>query len=338
MSVDKFGRYAKRKEAVIGPKGIGYNLTPEGDYDIQLKRLRNVEDAIDDFDAVNYKTHIEAFRNCISLQNGQFDAQKTRICNLAQPVETDDAVTLQYVDSHTPIKLDEKKVYSVHQYRLQDVAFPEIDGDAVNLSYMKDHTINKSKDFHFDAKGYVIQNVGPPENEGDSINLSFLRNHTFTKNKDGVYDVQNTVIQNLAPPSKAGDAVNKAYIDNRLPVQGARAWHFKNKRLTNVSDPDPDNVHDVVTLNYFNRHAILHGSEGNWDIREKRLKSVADPIELSDGVNKRYVKEIVGSLGYALYKALGKGKRDHTMSAEDWNAQVMLEKTPPWDRLFNLES
>jgi hypothetical protein len=117
--------------------------------------------------------------------------------------------------------------------------------------------------------------------------------------------VQNTIIRNLPLPIKAGDAVNKVYLDNRLPVLGARAWNFKNKKLSHVSDPDPDGVHDVVTLNYFNKHSIQHGSEGHWDIREKRLKSVANLIELTDGVNKRYLSAVSDTL-YTSYIIMGR--------------------------------
>lgn len=45
MSVDKFGRHSNLKQhaAQRGPRGIGFNLTDDGDFDIGGKRLTNIE-------------------------------------------------------------------------------------------------------------------------------------------------------------------------------------------------------------------------------------------------------------------------------------------------------
>lgn len=68
MSVNKFGRYSATKSKVAavtaaarGPKGKGFNLTPEGNYDVLGKRLKNVFKPLHDSDAVNYATHVQAF-------------------------------------------------------------------------------------------------------------------------------------------------------------------------------------------------------------------------------------------------------------------------------------
>lgn len=57
MSIDVFGRKLGRSESSRGPPGIGYKLTPDGDYDVE----------------------------------------KRRIINLAEPKELQDAITLQYL-------------------------------------------------------------------------------------------------------------------------------------------------------------------------------------------------------------------------------------------------
>lgn len=67
MSVDVFGRQlVNSKEIIKGPPGIGFALTVEGDYDIQNKRLCNVDDPLKDEDAVNLQTlnsHMEESHN-----------------------------------------------------------------------------------------------------------------------------------------------------------------------------------------------------------------------------------------------------------------------------------
>lgn len=55
MSVDKFGRFTDLSFRGEYPsvKGIGFNLTTNGDYDMQLKRLVNLNNAVDAKDAVS---------------------------------------------------------------------------------------------------------------------------------------------------------------------------------------------------------------------------------------------------------------------------------------------
>lgn len=42
MSVDVFGHQLGRSEGKRGPPGIGYKLTNDGHYDMQMKKLKNV--------------------------------------------------------------------------------------------------------------------------------------------------------------------------------------------------------------------------------------------------------------------------------------------------------
>lgn len=202
MSVDKFGRYSKKDKSLVGPKGEGFNLTPDGDYDMQRKRLRNVWEPADELDAVNFATHTNAFRNCISRQNNVFDAQNTRVCNVAPPVEDQDTVTKEYMESRTPIRFDAKDIesYSLHQYRLQDVGPPINTQDAVNLIYLKNNTIAKNADGSFDAKHSLIQNLASPVGGNDAVNLSYVQSKTLQKIANGSFDAKNTTIRNLAPP------------------------------------------------------------------------------------------------------------------------------------------
>lgn len=53
MSVDVFGRKLDKKEGVRGPPGIGYKITEEGNFDCDNKRICNVAHPQDLNDAVN---------------------------------------------------------------------------------------------------------------------------------------------------------------------------------------------------------------------------------------------------------------------------------------------
>lgn len=57
MSIDVFGRNLKRGgESNRGPPGIGYKFTLDSQYDIENKRLCNVANPKNSHDAVNLKT------------------------------------------------------------------------------------------------------------------------------------------------------------------------------------------------------------------------------------------------------------------------------------------
>lgn len=56
MSIDVFGRHLGSSKVARGPPGIGFNLTKSGDFDLEKKRLCNVADPIDKNDALNLST------------------------------------------------------------------------------------------------------------------------------------------------------------------------------------------------------------------------------------------------------------------------------------------
>ena len=62
MPVNVFGRILenKKKELNRGPPGAGYKFTPDGDYDVDNKRLCNLASPTQPTDAVNFSTLTEA--------------------------------------------------------------------------------------------------------------------------------------------------------------------------------------------------------------------------------------------------------------------------------------
>lgn len=331
MSVDKFGRYSRKTKSLRGPKGEGFSLTPDGDYDMQRKRLRNMGEPTDALDAVNFELYAKGFLNCITRQDGLFDAQNTRITNMAPPIDNTDAVTKQYLESRSLVRLDPIKAYSLHQYRLQDVASPVYDGDAVNLNYLKTNSLVTDGYGVVDAKGSVIRNLKSPKSNQDAVNLAYIQDNAMQINAEGVFNARNTVVRNVAPPVYGSDAINKAYLDHRLPIQGNLAWNFKNKRLGQVADPSHQN--DAVTVKYFKENTLQKNLDSNWDVHGNRIENLAKPLNLDDVVNKRYLKEAFADLSLALYKTMNKGKRVSMPDEAEWKARVIHE-TSTWDTLF----
>ena len=56
MSVDVFGRNLKEREGIRGAPGVGYEITSDGQFDFENKRLCNVGAPNDLHDAVNVQS------------------------------------------------------------------------------------------------------------------------------------------------------------------------------------------------------------------------------------------------------------------------------------------
>lgn len=300
MSVDKFGRRSSRKRPERGPKGEGFKLTPEGDYDIQNKRLCFLDNPVENQDGVNLKTLQTGLFKCMQLSqiDGDFDAQMKRVVNARDPLEESDLVTKQYLHRHIP---DEKDTFfSFKHKRLSKVASPLYDGEVVNLE--------------------------------------FLKNNTIIKNRNNLYDAKNSVITNLAPPVGDSDAITKGYLDNNALVSTSRQdeWDFSNKRLINVKDPEGD-AKDVVNIGFLERYALCRASGergvGDWDARNLRIKYAGIPIDGGDVVTKIFLQKSIAELSYEIYKQIMsiKNKNSTMYPFDSWYSEVF---TTPWVELF----
>lgn len=100
MVVDKFGRQymhsSDNGDNRRGPPGIGFKLTLDGNYDIEQKRICNVQDPQGPLDAVNRQS-------TLIVQENQVNARKRRIVDLADPINFSDAATKQYVHKYTGV-------------------------------------------------------------------------------------------------------------------------------------------------------------------------------------------------------------------------------------------
>lgn len=69
MTIDKFGRTATEREKIPlrGPPGEGFNLTESGDYDLRKKRVVNIAQPIDNFDAVS-KQYVDSETKRIKME------------------------------------------------------------------------------------------------------------------------------------------------------------------------------------------------------------------------------------------------------------------------------
>lgn len=172
MSVDKFGRYLRnsKSENLRGPKGDGFHLTSDGNFDITNKKLCNVGDPLAGEDAVNLKTLNKCIDGCLVLNNEIYDAKNKIISNVGSALQ---------------------------------------EHDAVSLSYLSDHALLKNKKDRFDAKALVITNVGSPKRDSDVATVEFVKNNSLLIDiESNDIDAKKGIITNLSKPKRLYDSVN----------------------------------------------------------------------------------------------------------------------------------
>lgn len=109
----------------------------------------------------------------------------------------------------------------------------------------------------------------------------------FSLTDDGNYDIRNKVLRNLANPTKKDDAVNLNYLQSNSIVTKGNVWDAGGKAISNLARPGNDN--DAVTRKYY-FDFIPRSTLTYWIFYNKRLVQVNDPVDPTDGVNKRYLE------------------------------------------------
>lgn len=176
MSLDKFGRFSDNQsvQGIVGPKGDGFLLTPEGDFDIANKRLKQVQSPSDELDGVNFET--------LKKYSLDFDSEKVningrRIINLHEPNTSTDAINLEYFDKHCLRKstsVNGESDFDANLTPISNLPFPRNPRDAINHEFFTSNTMNYHPSKGFDAKNNVISNLAAPKQKDDAVTLGYL--------------------------------------------------------------------------------------------------------------------------------------------------------------------
>lgn len=210
MSVDKFGRFSgggRRQRVIKGPKGDGYLRTPAGDFDIQGKRLVNLNGPTDSEDAVNLKFIDENVLR--TAADGEFDAKAKRITNVKSPQNDTDAVNWKTLKGYGPSFDPVTRKISANGYLLCDLTTPTGENDAATKAYVDSHLPVDSDSVDFAHRR--LKRIADPVEKSDAVNLNYLESSTITANQ-GYYDCKKRKLSNVSSPERLDDAVNKRFI------------------------------------------------------------------------------------------------------------------------------
>jgi hypothetical protein len=192
-----------------------------------------------------------------SILHGILDKDNTRIINLADPINDNDALNKGFV--YTGGLLD------AHNQRLINVATPTNGTDAVNKDYLQDLldntypiplpvTIGGIGVTQLLPYSVVLGNSTGPVLTSNT--LTYYNNKLVTDNihvssgstLSGILDKSNTRIINLAAPTNDNDALNKGYVYTGGLLDG------HSQRVINVDDPVQD--YDAINKLYLDK--LLH--------------------------------------------------------------------------------
>lgn len=300
MVVDKFGRYSvSSNKGERGPKGEGFVVTNDGHYDIQGKRLCNVLSAKEENDAVNLKDINGMLDSCIKDVNGVLDFKNKIVTGIADPLN---------------------------------------DQDVVNLRVLKRNSIGLTDDKHYDIQNKKLRNVLTATNDSDAVNLANVKSliNPCMKEVKGVFNFKNKVVTGLEDPKNDQDAVNFRALKRRALTLTSQGFNAKNMKITNVKDPDT--VSDVVTLKYFKDNSIVKDSKnGTFNVNNLRISTVSDPKDNQDVVTFNALMSILTKFGWVIYEQLHKTKTNK-LSFTNWYNIVKLNpySLKSWDDAFNL--
>ena len=265
-----------RKPGPAGPAGsagVGFSLTPGGDYDMKSKKLVNCGDATADKDAVN-KKQMEDYVSSAAIKGdkgdrgegfnltagGNYDMKNKKLVNCGDATADKDAVNKKQMEdyvSSAAIKGDKGDRgegfnltaggnYDMKNKKLVNCADATADKDAVNKKQMETYVSSAA------IKG----------DKGD-------RGEGFSLTKDGNYDMKSKKLVNCADGTANKDVVTKQQMETY--VSSAAIKGDKGDRGIGFS--------------------LTPG--GDYDMKSKKLVNCGDATANKDAVNKQQMEKYV---------------------------------------------
>lgn len=186
-SIDKFGGYLGYKSTgkiIPGPPGKGFKLTSNNDYDIENKRLTNIGQSIESNDAVSLNYILT---NCPIFEEKQVNYKKRKLTNVDDPESKTDVVTKGYFES--ALKKD--------------------------LSLCVKFNSNRK---FIDCKQSIIKNLSDPIDDKDAISLEYFKNNSLHI-ENGNFNARQIKITNIKDPEQSSDVTSKGYIETYVTRQ-----------------------------------------------------------------------------------------------------------------------
>lgn len=284
----------------FGNKRISGLQDPLDNDDASTKRyvdssVTNIRRLIDNIVSWN---KLNVILKAFDIQVDTIRLNSKRISNLSAPSESSDASTKKYVDDNCiqlKKQLEEKidlnhknvlgsdngsNVIQLKSKRLTGVADPLTMTDAATKKYVDG------------IWSQVESKITPLIHAFERLNNFF--NHVAVK--DGGFDVRNLRIENVSDPIHMHDAVNKKYTEVVMKkyIEDAIKKYIEDliKKIDRKLSPlinDENNIRGKMSQTALGMLNFFSVTERVFDIQNKRLIHIKEPIVDTDAVNKAYV-------------------------------------------------
>ena len=299
--------FARGKDGKDGLPGVGFKLTPSGDFDLQRKRLTNVAEGTGDSDAVT-KHQVDTLKIQLKADSLQIDGSSHMTGDLD--------LRGQKLINPGEIEMNRKLITNLNTDENNDLS-------AVNMITLKKfhpdvpaHTHEVTKDINLKELFNVIQSKQRSLNElkthydslvsFEEVNENFLsRQEEFPMQTQ--LNMNHNSITNLKDPEFGGEAATKKYVDDietKLLSDVALELikkidigeiDMKGERIINLGNPlySSDAINTSYLHSFMSAYLNTDGGtmEGQIDMNNNKIINLPEPTSAKDAATKDFVEK-----------------------------------------------
>ena len=299
--------FARGKDGKDGLPGVGFKLTPSGDFDLQRKRLTNVAEGTGDSDAVT-KHQVDTLKIQLKADSLQIDGSSHMTGDLD--------LRGQKLINPGEIEMNRKLITNLNTDEDNDLS-------AVNMITLKKfhpdvpaHTHEVTKDINLKELFNVVKskqrNLSELKTHYDSlvsyeeVNENFLsRQEEFPMQTQ--LNMNHNSITNLKDPQFGGEAATKKYVDDietKLLSDVALELikkidigeiDMKGERIINLGNPlySSDAINTSYLHSFMSAYLNTDGGtmEGQIDMNNNKIINLPEPTSAKDAATKDFVEK-----------------------------------------------
>ena len=299
--------FARGKDGKDGLPGVGFKLTPSGDFDLQRKRLTNVAEGTGDSDAVT-KHQVDTLKIQLKADSLQIDGSSHMTGDLD--------LRGQKLINPGEIEMNRKLITNLDTDENNDLS-------AVNMITLKKfhpdvpaHTHEVTKDINLKELFNVVKskqrNLSELKTHYDSlvsyeeVNENFLsRQEEFPMQTQ--LNMNHNSITNLKDPEFGGEAATKTYVDDietKLLSDVALELikkidigeiDMKGERIINLGNPlySSDAINTSYLHSFMSAYLNTDGGtmEGQIDMNNNKIINLPEPTSAKDAATKDFVEK-----------------------------------------------
>ena len=248
-------------QGAAGPQGIGFKLTPNGNYDIQNKKLVNVKQGADPNDVVT-KSQIQLLDNA----PGDVRANKAVIYSNSGSVHTN-SIYLQDTPDGAGSFNDVRLLTEHQSYENIHLNIPDLKNFDGHGGRAKSEIMVTSTEQHITGrKTFFDISVLKPDNNDQAANKKYVDDE----------------IKKIPSPDLS------TYLKKDGTVEMTGNLDMGNQQITHLG-ANIQNTYDVVNLGFCDTKYLQKVSNSDLDMDNHKIKDMAQPTDDNDAVNKHYV-------------------------------------------------